>query len=337
MFCNWPFINLYAGLHWYTTCCYGWFSNPEEWTVRGKFDNMWDVWNHEKFQKLRMQWMVNPSEVPKSCVPCGKRFENGLNDDALLGWDGIMPKGPRSISFVNDLSCNLHCWTCRAKTIQEKALAPQIHKQTFNLLDTFKKDLRHIETISSGDPFASIAWRKILFEFPISEFHKDFIVTIFTNGLLLPRYWNSISHLHDNINIKMSIDAVTKEIYEKTRLGGKWEDMMYALNFIEETGKRITLGMTVTAENFTDIPAYLEKGLSMGNSFLNLHMLDYWPQMRGGWDKFHANNLNREDHPLREKFLEVLRSCEDLLNNPRVFSKRILPENSSSTNSKYKK
>ena len=39
-----------------------------------------------------------------------------------------------------------------------------------------------------------------------------------------------------NVDIKsaeISVDAATKETYEKIRLGGKWEDIQFNLNYIK--------------------------------------------------------------------------------------------------------
>ena len=34
------------------TCCRGWFKNPPQFVAFGDYDNLWDVWNHEKFKIL---------------------------------------------------------------------------------------------------------------------------------------------------------------------------------------------------------------------------------------------------------------------------------------------
>ena len=329
MFCNYPFDMMHVLERAYMTCCYGWFDQPEDFVVRGDYDNLWEVWNHEKFKRLRSLWINGDFEggYPKECSPCGKRIEAGVDDDILDYYSRDMTKGPKVIGFSNDLTCNLHCWTCRAKPIIEKK-QKKVWKQTNNVLNTWKKDIRFIECIGSGDPFASPAWFDILQNIDLSNYHQDFRIVIFTNGLLLPTHWGRISNIHSSISrIRMSIDAVSKDIYERTRLGGKWEDLNRALDFVSEMDQPLTLNMVVTADNFTDIPLVIKKAISIPNCIiLNITTMRYWPQMRGGYERFHEMDLSREDHPKMDEFIKVLNENKDLLNNPIVQSERLMPE-----------
>ena len=59
----------------------------------------------------------------------------------------------------------------------------------------------------------------------------------------------------------MSVDAASKDIYEKTRLGGKFEDMDKAMKFISKLGKDFILNMVVESDNFTDIPLFIERAI----------------------------------------------------------------------------
>ena len=122
MFCNNPFTKLHVMENAYTTCCYGWVEEPEDFTVRGEYENPWDFWNHEKFKRLRRIWLADERKhsFPVECGPCGKRAECELNELILSNYLEHMENGPQIIGFANDLSCNLHCWTCRSKPIMEK-------------------------------------------------------------------------------------------------------------------------------------------------------------------------------------------------------------------------
>lgn len=136
MFCNYPFDMMHVLERAYMTCCYGWFDQPEDFVVRGDYDNLWEVWNHEKFKRLRSLWINGDFEggYPKECSPCGKRIEAGVDDDILDYYSRDMTKGPKVIGFSNDLTCNLHCWTCRAKPIIEKKQKKFGNKPTMFLI-----------------------------------------------------------------------------------------------------------------------------------------------------------------------------------------------------------
>ena len=281
------------------------------------------MWNHKRFQELREAWINSDNSLCQGCVL--SLLKNRKDPPIQDYMKPVMDRGPRNIVFANDMTCNLHCWSCRSKPIIEKR-QEEIFRQTKNVLDTFHETIRFISTIGSGDPFASPAWRKILQTFDIKKYH-DLEIEIFTNGILIPKYWDSISHIHDNISrIKMSVDAASKDIYEKTRLGGKFEQMDAAMKFVSNLGKIFILNMVVESDNFTDIPLFIERAIDHKASRVNLTMLRDWPDIRGGSKTFHEKNLANPEHPKRYEFLKLLEENKDLLSHPIVDCSRILPE-----------
>jgi MoaA/NifB/PqqE/SkfB family radical SAM enzyme len=322
-FCPSPFNTLHVHQHGYITCCPAWFNNAKEVNVVGEFENLWDMWNHEKFVRLREAWLNGDDRFCKACVLRLDPKMAKLNRGPLM--QPIMTRGPFHVVFANDLTCNLHCWSCRSGPIIQKR-QDKVFEQTKNILDTFHESINFITAIGSGDPFASPAWLKILQTLD-AEKHKNLKIELFTNGLLLPRYWDSISQIHDNIvNVKMSIDAITPEIYERTRLGGKHKDLEIALDFVSKLGKNHILNMVVQADNFTDIPLLVERAIELGCSQVNLSMLRFWNNLGGGKEKFDKENLSNESHPKHKEFLKLLQDNEDLLSHPIVHAYRIFPE-----------
>ena len=298
--------------------------------VEGRYENLWKVWNHEKFQKLRESWLNQDNSLCKNCVL--PLLENnatpiaGTVDPPIKSYmTPVMTRGPSVIVFSNDMTCNLHCWSCRSKPIIEKR-QDEIFRQTRNVLDTFHDSIKFISAIGSGDPLASPAWLKILQTFDIEKY-DNLDIELFTNGLLIPKYWDSLNHLHDNITrIKMSIDAASKDIYEKTRLGGKFEDMDRAMKFISKLGKDFIVNMVVESDNFTDIPLFIERAIDHNSTRVNLTMLRNWPDIRGGTAAFKEKSLANVNHPKYEEFLKLLQDNEDLLSHPIVDASRIRPE-----------
>ncbi len=322
-FCEHPFNTLHVHRTIYITCCPSWFTDSSEMVVEGKHENLWQVWNHERFQKLREAWLNQDNSPCKNCVL--PLLKNRIDPPIESYMTPIMTRGPSVIVFANDMTCNLHCWSCRSKPIVEKR-QEEIFRQTKNVLDTFHESIKFISAIGSGDPLASPAWLKILQTFDIQKY-DNLDIELFTNGLLIPKYWDSLSHLHDNIiRIKMSVDAASKDIYEKTRLGGRFEDMDKAMKFISKLDKIFILNMVVESDNFTDIPLFIERAIEHNASRVNLTMLRHWPDMGGGVATFHEKNLANSAHPKRQRFLKLLENNEDLLSHPIVDASRIRPE-----------
>ncbi len=323
-FCINPFKSLHIHPNGYVTCCSAWFTDSSQIVVNGKYENLWDVWNHENFQKLRKAWLNKERDY---CFNCPLFLTNPANLQIKKEFmTPVMTRGPSVIVFANDMTCNLHCWTCRSKLIIEKR-QEEIFRQTENVLNTFHESIRFFSAIGSGDPLASPAWLKILQTFDIKKY-DNLDIELFTNGLLIPKYWDSLVHLHDNISrIKMSVDAASKDIYEKTRLGGKFEDMDYAMKFISKLGKEFILNMVVESDNFTDIPLFIERALEHNATEVNLTMMRDWPDIRGGSANFNAKNLANPKHPKYPEFLKLLEDNRQLLCNNIVDASKIMPVN----------
>ena len=290
--------------------------------VEGKYENLWRVWNHKRFQKLREAWLNQDDSPCKNCVL--PLLKNRVDPPIESYMTPVMTRGPSVIVFSNDMTCNLHCWSCRSGPIIEKR-QDEIFRQTKNVLDTFYDSIKFISAIGSGDPLASPAWLKILQTFDIKKY-DNLDIELFTNGLLIPKYWDSLSHIHDNIvRIKMSVDAASKDVYEKTRLGGKFEEMDRAMKFISKLGKDFILNMVVESDNFTDIPLFIERAIDHNATRVNLTMLRNWPDIRGGDETFHKKDLANSNHPKYREFLKLLEDNESLLSHPIVDSSRVVP------------
>jgi MoaA/NifB/PqqE/SkfB family radical SAM enzyme len=103
-----------------------------------------------------------------------------------------------------------------------------------SLVDKYLPDAELVSVSNTGDAFGSKAHRQWLQNLDGSKYPK-LEVELFTNGLLLPRYWGSLHKIHKNIvRVRMSIDAATAETYERVRPPGKWHQVIQALEFISE-------------------------------------------------------------------------------------------------------
>jgi MoaA/NifB/PqqE/SkfB family radical SAM enzyme len=89
---------------------------------------------------------------------------------------------------------------------------------------------------------------------------------LLTNGQLLAKYWEKIKH-HNFSSITISIDAASRQTYEKIRRKGKWEHILAALQVVAENRHRFEdaeISMTVMKENYREIPAFIELARNYG-------------------------------------------------------------------------
>lgn len=112
-----------------------------------------------------------------------------------------------------------------------------------------------------GEPFVRPDTRELLINCKsLIKFH------IITNGLLLPKYWEKIKHRNFS-SLLISVDAATKETYEKIRRGGRWEDLLKTLELVRQNRDKfgsIMLNMTVMRSNYQEIPRFIDLAESCG-------------------------------------------------------------------------
>ena len=163
-----------------------------------------------------------------------------------------------------DDSCNLRCPSCRKGMIFHKEgraynlgikLADRINEWLYNYSNPI-----NVHIGSDGDPFASHVYRHFMKHTPVRENIK---YSLLTNGLMLRDFHASIPHVINNMaELGVSIDGASSDTYEKLRLGGKWDKIMDALDFIsvlkQEHNFQFSLHMVVQQENWHEMESMLD-------------------------------------------------------------------------------
>jgi len=162
-----------------------------------------------------------------------------------------------------DNSCNLRCPSCRKGLIFYKEghayklgikLADRINEWLYNYSNPIK-----VHIGSDGDPFASHVYRHFMKHTPVRDNIK---YSLLTNGLMFRDFHTSIPHVINNMTeLGVSIDGASSGTYEKLRLGGKWDKIMEALNFVsglkQEHNFQFSLHMVVQQENWHEMESML--------------------------------------------------------------------------------
>jgi len=163
----------------------------------------------------------------------------------------------------------------------------------------------------SGDPFANAEHRA----FMQSEGPEDLI--IWTNGVLLPRYWDSIQR---KVTVLLtSIDAATKETYEWVRQPAKWPQLMACLAKCHEivASKQLEIwqcNFVVQARNFREMPAFAEMCIEYGATAVQYTPIAPWQHITP--EQWHDRNIQNPHHPDYSEYLDVLQ--DPLLQLPGV-------------------
>lgn len=258
----------------------------------------------------------------------------------ITSWDKILPDtksrinhfretgeigaGPTQIQFSFDSSCNLKCPSCRVEMIMSSgARIKKSVKEIEDIQKSYGKSVKSIYITGTGDPFVAVAFRDFLRNFDKSKWPALKRIHLHTNATRwTPKMWQSMSKVHKYVkSCEISIDAATKDTYEnKTRLNGKWDDLISNLKFIATIPNLYSVkpSFVVQQANYKEIPLFvdlLESIFKGSRKELRIFFgrITNWNTFTE--EEFKQHNIFDKDHPEHQDFLKVLRN---LKYNPRV-------------------
>ena len=278
--CLFPFTSLEIGKEGVFPCCPSWIKTGPLGDVRR--ESIDEIWDGEKFQRLREkmyrgEFAETCSETNCPFLLSGSMIDlDGLDRSAVFlsdaVWEDIrnertlLSAGPSRVTLSDSGACNLKCIMCGSGR-NYRGEDKEVSSRTMDEVAKILPGLRQIRLTGDGDPFFRKDTREFLVEFDPARYpNVEFI--ILTNGIMLNRkMWDKIKH--NNIGeVWVSIDAATKETYEKIRVGGKWETLMENLRLISEIRKSgkfrmFEINMTVMRSNYREIVEFVRLGESL--------------------------------------------------------------------------
>ena len=256
----------------------------------------------------------------------------------------VLPDGPRLVALGHDSSCNLACPTCRNELVMaNKEQSEQLDRGRDRVILPMLRDRQiGVHMTSWGDPFASRHYRSILEALRGPDF--DGVRLFFlTNGLgLTPHTWKAMPHLAEKIvELRVSVDAATKQTYENVRRPGRWEVIRENLGAMGELSRSGTflrnrfaggthsvtsdlhlameepysfiIAFVVQSANFREMPAFARLGEELGADvvFQKYYSFGHEPS-----EIFASKDVTAPHHPEHDEFQAVL--LDPALRSPRV-------------------
>lgn len=257
-------------------CCPSWCSK-DVFTTNGKLG--WDDYHSKNVRKSildgsykycdknvcpSLNKLLNTKEIPNNFIRKDRFIQhysiNDYNDLDNIEFDC------KHILFGFDRSCNLKCPSCRLNMVVNDKIDSDEYKLKLDILNTIEQKLaRTLESIlitGSGDPFYSNLYRNYLINFDKSKYPNLNEIKIITNGIMLDeKMWNSLNAKDYIKSIEVSIDAGSKDTYEKvTRLNGNWDRLISNLKFMStlSTINFFQLSFVVSELNYTEMYSFYE-------------------------------------------------------------------------------
>ena len=309
--CNAPFYNLWVGTNGTTRIC----ECPDYLNIAcGNVGatELSKIWKSPTTDIIRLS-CLNNTYTFCSREECAKLSKDVTKSTFLEPRVEKITDYPTILNVANDNICNLHCPACRMNVYAKNNEDSQLEIDT--CLDELfasgwldKADILYVG--GGGEIFLSKDYKRVLYE--SSSKRKN--VVIMTNGTLFtPKEWEQLEGKYDQITFLVSIDAATKETYEKVRCGGNWNKLMENMYFLSELRKEnkvdvVKVIMIVQKANYKEIPDFIKWGKEMGFDEVVLSHVRNWGTFM---DDYFYENISMFDNTGRIK-----PELQEIMNNP---------------------
>jgi sulfatase maturation enzyme AslB (radical SAM superfamily) len=326
-FCGVPFDSLEIHNNQYFLCCPSWLS------VSFKRDDyeLNEIWNSEPVQNIRESILDGSFKYcNKELCPFLSKLVNygvatgpiSLKSNSHIN-SSIMGNDTPNILMMNfDRTCNYKCPSCRVDLIVENIQGIKRVEKTIEDIDNYySANVKSLYITGSGDPFVSVGFRNYLKNFDPKKYPKLQSIHLHTNASMWDKeMWDSMPNIHKYVRTcEISIDAGTKDTYEnKTRLGGKWDNLIDNLKFISTLPISVKASFVVQDSNYMEMEEFYNLMYSIFGKKVNVFFgkITNWGtfsdmefKLKQVWDSEHP------EHHLFKKELNKIWKNQNLFHN----------------------
>ena len=221
----------------------------------GYYDKTIDLYNNNKEKLYENKFFYN-------------KF---LNEYEIASKQTVLKSKPRNLMAVLSNKCNLTCIMCRA--IRNKWEFPQ------NRLQEIKDLFPYLERIlwQGGEILLLPYFKDILKEALKYPNIKQAILTNFQ--LADDEIINLI--VKNDVELRISIDGVEKNIYEKIRRGGSFKRLIDNINLLNDVRRKnytqmsLNLSVVVMRENYDKLVDFVEFAHKYNFNFITFNRIEY--------------------------------------------------------------
>ena len=192
--------------------------------------------------------------------------------DGRIGAEGQayrqMSSYPEVLALGYDPSCNLSCSTCRREVHfakgQELVLVNRVAEQ---VKEEYLPHCKFLIMAGDGEVFASPSYRAV---YESNQCDPKYI-RLLSNGMLFtPKNWERfIAGKTGKIMLTVSVDAATKQTYERIRRNGSFDILKENMEFAAELRKRrelsyFRMNFVVQKENYQEMIPFVQWGEELG-------------------------------------------------------------------------
>lgn len=297
-YCKAPHTNMYCSVEGLVAPCWLSISKFEKWSEDMSLHN---IWFGEKFTRFREE---------NNCCSYTKDFTISSAYD-----ENEIKEYPTMMELELSNQCNFECIMCDERLSsgirKRKGLPklPQVYNDDF--VEELKEFIPHLNELrfNGGEPLAQTIVYDII-EMAL-DIKPDLRITVATNGSIINKnvmHWISKGNITPNI----SIDAFSKDLYEKIRINGDWESLLYNFQVFKHHCSHIAVMVNPMSVNWHEMVLAVdfcnEHGVYLGYNTVRypkhlsiMHMdvemleeayntmrkqVDEYPNKNHNWEKF---------------------------------------------------
>ncbi len=230
------------------------------------------IWQGEKAQELRRA--MERDDLSLGCEFCQWQVDEGRRELAFSRWFERFevptpgPEWPQQLELSMSNTCNLQCAMCNAEwsssiRTQRDGLPPlpKVYGDAF--FDELAEFLPHLTIVKflGGEPFLAAETLRVMDMLVERQLSPTVHVT--TNGTQwTPRVERIIDLLP--LEVAVSLDAATPEVYERTRIGSSWEQVQRNLDRFMDRCRDVTVTFCLMRTNWQDFAAFCRQADDRG-------------------------------------------------------------------------
>jgi MoaA/NifB/PqqE/SkfB family radical SAM enzyme len=285
--------------------------------------NILDIQTREEFWNLFYNNEIRDSIIDKShrfcqssCSAIQSSFYTKKTNN-FISYEELKNTNPYTLQLCIDNSCNLRCPTCRTETIlhnnnfvYQKRLSQILEK--IDMIFFKPLEIHNIQLLSGGEFLAS----KVITDWMCLKQNENIKFSLQTNGTLIYKNKEKCKNiLNKTTSFMISIDAASKEVYEKTRLNGNWDNLIQGLDWLIDNFPKtnFTFNFTISALNYKDIGNFIKFSEKYNPRQIYFSRVEQWfdnPLL------FKPLDIWNENHVEHAYFISLLRKVN--FNQPNI-------------------
>ena len=239
-----------------------------------------EIWNGENFKNIRKAFLDN-KKIPE-CSSCWKEeaaglksYRNMYNSMFLEPIEyGLVADPPKVVDLKLSNVCNFKCRMCdysysslilkEDKEYRSYQISDESYYLSNKILGTenesyfFDKIVPNLFQIefTGGEPFVSPEAKKIIKRISESEYSKNIIIMITTNGSIINHDMLTQLQKFKQVRISVSIDDIDERL-EYQRKGARWPTIQKNIMTLKDQRFQLSIHPTINNYNIWDIDQLL--------------------------------------------------------------------------------